>query len=118
MFTARTAELQDTVTYAQAVSDPVKGYVNIKVAYGTAKIVKTCEDGMVDGNHLSALQGNGVDETVQTGKNGGQIQVDNLTPGEFIPSPSRADDKYEPQESPPCYRCEPARRRRSHSTMC
>lgn len=38
-------ELQDTVTYAQEVNDPVKGYLNIKVSYGSAKIVKTSEDG-------------------------------------------------------------------------
>lgn len=39
--------IQDIVTYAQSVSDPVNGYLNIKVSYGSAKIVKTSEDGKV-----------------------------------------------------------------------
>ena len=72
-------ELQDTVTYAQEVNDPVKGYLNIKVSYGSAKIVKTSEDGKIDGIPFR-IQGNGIDETVKTA-NGGQIQVDNLNPG-------------------------------------
>lgn len=88
-------ELQDTVTYAQSVSDPVKGYLNIKVSYGSAKIVKTSEDGKVDGVNFR-IQGNGVDKTVQT-KNGGQIQIDNLKPGIYTVT-ELVENKYEPQE--------------------
>ena len=47
-------KLQDIVTYAQSVNDPVKGYLNIKISYGSAKIVKTSEDGKVEG--ISFLQ--------------------------------------------------------------
>lgn len=36
---------QDTITYGQEIDDPVKGFLNIKVSYGSAKIVKTSEDG-------------------------------------------------------------------------
>lgn len=75
-------KLQDTVTYAQSVSDPVKGYLNIKVSYGSAKIVKTSEDGKVEGISFT-ITGNGVNKTVQTGA-GGTIQIDNLTPA-FTP---------------------------------
>ena len=41
--------VQDTVTYAQTVNDPVKGFLKLKVSYGSAKIVKTSEDGKVEG---------------------------------------------------------------------
>lgn len=87
--------LQDTVTYAQTVSDPVKGYLNIKVSYGSAKIVKTSEDGKVAGISFT-ITGNGVNKTVQTGA-GGVIQIDNLTPGVYTVA-EQSDDKYEPQE--------------------
>lgn len=88
-------ELQDTVTYAQSVNDPVKGYLNIKVSYGSAKIVKTSEDGKVDGVNFR-ITGNGIDQTVQT-KNGGQIQIDNLMPGIYTVT-ELTEEKYEPQE--------------------
>lgn len=88
-------KLQDVVTYAQSVSDPVKGYLNIKVSYGSAKIVKTSEDGKVEGISFT-ITGNGVNKTVQTGA-GGIIQIDNLTPGVYTVT-EQDYDKYEPQE--------------------
>ena len=88
-------KLQDTVTYAQSVSDPVKGYLNIKVSYGSAKIVKTSEDGKVEGISFT-ITGNGVNKAVKTGA-GGTIQIDNLTPGVYTVTEQNYD-KYEPQE--------------------
>ena len=73
--------LQDLITYAQTISDPVKGFVNLKVSYGSAKIIKTSEDGKVDGVRFR-IEGNGINQTVTT-KNGGQIQIDNLMPGVY-----------------------------------
>lgn len=61
-------KLQDTVIYAQSVN-PVKGYLNIKVSYGSAKIVKTSEDGKVEGISFT-LTGNGINKTVTTGAGG------------------------------------------------
>ena len=87
--------IQDTVTYAQTVNDPVKGYLNIKVSYGSAKIVKTSEDGKVEGITFT-VTGNGVNQIVQTGPNG-EIQLDNLTPGVYTVT-EQSYDKYEPQE--------------------
>ena len=87
---------QDMVTYAQSVNDPVKGYLNLKVSYGSAKIVKTSEDDKVDGVSFR-VQGNGIDQTVQT-KNGGQIQIDNLSPGVYTVT-ELVENKYEPQET-------------------
>ena len=88
--------VQDTVTYAQTVNDPVKGFLKLKVSYGSAKIVKTSEDGKVDGISFR-IQGNGIDKTVKTG-NGGQIRVDNLMPGVYTVT-EQEYDRYEPQES-------------------
>lgn len=88
-------KLQDIVTYAQSVNDPVKGYLNIKVSYGSAKIVKTSEDGKVEGISFT-ITGNGVNKTVKTGA-GGTIQIDNLTPGVYTVTEQNYD-KYEPQE--------------------
>ena len=88
-------KLQDTVTYAQTVNDPVKGYLNIKVSYGSAKIVKTSEDGKVEGISFT-ITGNGVHKTVTTGA-GGIIQIDNLAPGVYTVTEQNYD-KYEPQE--------------------
>lgn len=87
--------LQDVVTYAQSVSDPVNGYLNIKVSYGSAKIVKTSEDGKASGLSFT-ITGNGVNKTVQTGA-AGVIQIDNLTPGVYTVT-EQTYDKYEPQE--------------------
>lgn len=88
-------KLQDTVTYAQTVNDPVKGYLNIKVSYGSTKIVKTSEDGKVEGIYFT-ITGNGMDKTVTTGA-GGVIQIDNLAPGVYTVTEQNYD-KYEPQE--------------------
>lgn len=64
--------IQDVVSYTQEVSDPVKGFVKMKVSYGSCKIVKTSEDGKVDGISFT-ISGNGVNKTVKTA-NGGKIR--------------------------------------------
>lgn len=86
---------QDTVTFGQQVDDPVKGYINLMVSYGGAKIVKVSEDGKVDGITFR-IQGNGIDKTVKTA-NGGVIQVDNFKPGVYTVTETEYD-KYIPQE--------------------
>lgn len=86
---------QDTVTFGQQVDDPVKGYVNLKVSYGSAKIVKVSEDGKVDGITFR-IQGNGIDKTVKTA-NGGVFQLDNLKPGSYTVSEAEYE-QYEPQK--------------------
>ena len=89
-------ELQDVVTFAETVSDPVKGYLNVTVSVGSLKIIKESEDGRVDGIRFRVV-GNGIDETVTTGKDG-QIQIDNLTPGTYEVS-ELSEDIYEPQKA-------------------
>lgn len=88
--------IQDVVTYGESVNDPVKGFLKIKVSYGSTKIVKTSEDGKVDGIRFH-ISGNGVSKDVTTGSNG-EIQIDNLTPGVYTIT-EQAYDKYEPQET-------------------
>ena len=86
---------QDTVTFGQQVDDPVKGYINLKVSYGSAKIVKMSEDGKVDGITFR-IQGEGVDQTVKT-ENGGVFQLDNIKPGAYTITETEYE-QYEPQE--------------------
>ena len=89
------SSVQDVVTYAQEVSDPVSGYVKMKVSYGSCQIVKTSEDGKVDGINFT-ISGNGVNQTVTTA-NGGKFQIDNLMPGVYTVT-EQSIDKYVPQD--------------------
>ena len=89
------SSVQDVVTYAQEVSDPVTGYVKMKVSYGSCQIVKTSEDGKVDGINFT-ISGNGVNQTVTTA-NGGKFQINNLMPGVYTVT-EQSIDKYVPQE--------------------
>ena len=86
---------QDTVTFGQQVDDPVKGYINLMVSYGSAKIVKVSEDGKVDGITFR-IRGDGIDKTVKTA-NGGVFQLDNLKPGSYTVSEAEYE-QYEPQK--------------------
>ena len=63
---------------------------------GSCKIVKTSEDGRVDGVSFK-IEGNGINKTVTT-KDGGQIEIDNLKPGIYTVT-EITEDKYEPQET-------------------
>ena len=92
---SQNSSVQDVVTYAQEVSDPVSGYVKMKVSYGSCQIVKTSEDGKVDGINFT-ISGNGVNQTVTTA-NGGKFQIDNLKPGVYTVT-EQSIDKYVPQE--------------------
>ena len=72
---------QDLATYAATVKDPVTAFLRLRVSTGNITIVKTSEDGRVDGITFR-IKGNGVDKTVKTA-NGGSITADNLAPGEY-----------------------------------
>lgn len=86
---------QNTVTYTQSVTDPIAAYLKLNVSYGSAKIVKTSEDGKVEGITFR-ITGNGVDQTVTTNSRG-EVQIDNLQPGEYTVTEQMAGD-YVPQE--------------------
>lgn len=87
---------QDSVTYSASVSDPVKAFLKVKVSYGSAKIIKTSEDGIVSGLTFT-VTGEGVNQTVTTDANG-EILIENLTPGTYTVT-EQGYDRYEPQES-------------------
>ena len=62
--------------------DPVSFYMQIKTeTYGKAKIVKTSEDGIVEGIPFT-ISGNGVEESVVTGADG-MVSLD-LLPGTYL----------------------------------
>lgn len=74
-------------TMLTGATDPVSFYVKIKTeTYGTAKIVKTSEDGIVSGISFNIsgtdILGHEVNETVTTGENG-QVEKDFL-PGTYL----------------------------------
>ena len=88
--------IQDVVSYTQSVSDPITSYLNVKVSYGSAKIVKTSEDSNVAGIAFT-ITGNGINKTVTTDKNG-EILIENLIPGIYTAT-EQSYDIYETQES-------------------
>ena len=85
------SSVQDVVSYAQEVSDSINGYVKMKVSYGSCQIVKTSEDGKVDGINFT-ITGNGINQTVTTA-NGGKFQIDNLIHDYFF---AKSLDKLRP----------------------
>ena len=89
-------KIQDMVTYGAEVSDPVSAYLKVKVSYGSCKIVKTSEDGVVN-NIKFHIKGGNIDKDVTTNSSG-QIQVDNLVPGKYTVT-EYAIDRYEPQST-------------------
>ena len=91
-----TGDIQDLVTYSAEVDDPVVGYVKVKASSGSAKIVKTSEDGKVSGVKFTVV-GNGINTTVTTNANG-EITVPNLTAGTYTIT-ELTDDIYNPQQS-------------------
>lgn len=86
--------LQDIVTGVENTA-AVRAYLNVKIPYGYIQIVKTSEDGVVKG-HKFHITGNGVDQTVTTGKNG-MMKVENLQPGIYTVT-ELTEERYEPQK--------------------
>lgn len=82
------------------VNSSNKGTVTINAVNeqipGKVQIVKTSEDGKVDGISFH-ITGNGVNKTVKT-ENGGKITISNLKPGIYTIT-EIVEDKYEPQET-------------------
>ena len=89
-------ENQDMVSGVPERNDPCPAFLKVQTTSGGMKIVKTSEDGKVDGVKFR-VEGNGINQTVTT-KNGGQILVDNLRPGVYTVT-EQTENRYEPQES-------------------
>ena len=87
--------LQDLVTYAETVNDPVEGFLLLTVPNGNLKLKKTSEDGKIAGISFT-VTGNDFDETVTTDENG-ELQLNDLVPGVYTVTENAAAF-YEPQQ--------------------
>lgn len=87
--------LQDLVTYAETVNDPVVGYLKVEAGQGSVKIVKTSEDGKIAGISFT-VTGSNFNETVTTDENG-KLQLNDLVPGVYTVTENAAAF-YEPQQ--------------------
>lgn len=87
--------LQDLVTYAETVNDPVEGFLLLSVPNGNLKLKKTSEDGKIAGISFT-VTGDDFNETVTTDANG-ELQLENLVPGVYTVTENAAAF-YEPQQ--------------------
>lgn len=85
---------QDFATYGATVTDPVVGFLNLEVKTGNMKLVKTSEDGKVDGIRFT-ITGEGYSE-MKTTNSRGEIDISDLNPGVYTVT-EQSIDKYEPQ---------------------
>lgn len=85
---------QDFATYGATVSDPVSGLLKLEVMTGNMKLMKTSEDGKVEGIRFS-IAGEGYSATKTTNARG-EIDITDLNPGVYTVT-EQAVDKYEPQ---------------------
>ena len=85
-------EYQNVVTFdVEGSAEPVKCCFSLEIKAGALQLVKTSEDGKVEGIPFH-ISGNGVEKDVVTGPDG-TIKVDNLQAGNY-PVTEKAPDKY------------------------
>ena len=87
--------LQDLVTYAETVNDPVEGFLLLSVPNGNLKLKKTSEDGKIAGISFT-IAGDNFCENVTTDENG-ELQLNDLVPGVYTVTENAAAF-YEPQQ--------------------
>ena len=87
--------LQDLVTYAETVNDPVVGYLKVEAGQGSVKIVKASEDGKIAGISF-AVTGDNFCKTAITDANG-ELQLNDLVPGVYTVTENAAAF-YEPRQ--------------------
>ena len=88
------SSLQDVVTGVSKIADVTASF-KVNTPGGTLKMVKTSEDGSVEGIEMT-IKGDGFIKTVTTGKNG-EVSVEGLIPGTYTVTEAVADF-YEPQK--------------------
>lgn len=86
---------QDLVSYTASVSDPVIGYLNLEIKTGNLKLIKTSEDGNIDGVSFT-IDGQDFNEVFTTDANG-EINVTGLNPGTYTVTEYESD-KYIPAD--------------------
>ena len=92
----QTGQRQDIVTYGEAVNDPVTAFLKVKVSTGNCEILKTSEDGEVEGIKFT-LEGNGLTYTGVTDSKGVFLK-ENIPAGTYTVT-EESIDKYVPQKS-------------------
>lgn len=92
----QTGQRQDIVTYGEAVNDPVTAFLKVKVSTGNCEILKTSEDGEVEGIKFT-LTGNGLTYTGVTDSKGVFLK-ENIPAGTYTVT-EESIDKYVPQKS-------------------
>ena len=85
---------QDTVIGVERPDDVV-ATIKVSTPAGTMELVKTSEDGVVEGIQM-IISGNGINQTVTTEKDG-KITVPGLYPGTYTVT-EKVADYYEPQK--------------------
>ena len=85
---------QDFATYGTTVSDQMVGYLNLEVKTGNMKLIKTSEDGKVEGISFT-ITGEGYNATKTTNA-ASEIDITDLNPGVYTVT-EQSIDKYEPQ---------------------
>ena len=85
---------QDFATYGTTVSDQMVGYLNLEVKTGNMKLIKTSEDGKVEGISFT-ITGEGYNATKTTNA-AGEIDITDLNPGVYTVT-EQSIDKYKPQ---------------------
>lgn len=83
-------------TYGATVSDPVVGFLNLELKTGNMKLIKTSEDGKVEGIRL-IITGEGYNATKTTDFRG-EIDISDLNLHANTVT-EQAIDKYEPQQT-------------------
>lgn len=90
------ATLQDVITGVENDADPVRAYFKVKTSLGNLKLVKTSEDGNVEGISFT-VKGDDYSKTVKTNSKG-EFELTDLVPGSYTVT-EITDSKYETQKS-------------------
>lgn len=89
-------EYQNVVTFdVEGSAEPVKCYFSLEIKAGALQLVKTSEDGKVEGIPFH-ISGNGIEKDVVTGPDG-TIKVDNLQAGNYTVTENAPDKYVQPQ---------------------
>lgn len=89
-------EYQNVVTFdVEGSAEPVKCYFSLEIKAGTLQLVKTSEDGKVEGIPFH-ISGNGIEKDVVTGPDG-TIRVDNLQAGTYTVTEQAPEEYVQPK---------------------
>lgn len=91
------SSLQDVVTGVQSDTETIAAYFAVKTSAGSLKIVKTSDDGKVDGVKFKVTGPDNYSKTVTTNSKG-EFQIDDLKVGTYTVT-EVTEDKYETQKA-------------------